>query len=238
MDMQQSDFDRLLFFEHARKQAEMNHAKNPLDPDNLRRWGGALLKLSQFQNPLESQKMIEVHDRDERDGFYYAECFLKVCVSGSVLVKSLAAKEPSALGLDTYYKQYYLCLAAVAATIKCTGLFICGMVLNWQSWISCKVEPKDGVSEGQFSQVLLNELDAIRKASASLQEGYLPPVTYARCTRSVSVVPPVYYAHLAAFRARYYIEGDVSDSGTGASATRGQRAQIHSLPKIKDNVKD
>ncbi|KAF9594683.1 hypothetical protein IFM89_034366 [Coptis chinensis] len=185
---------------------------------------------------------------------------------------------------------------------------------------------RDGVSEGQFSQVLLNELDAIRKACASLEEGYLPPVTfvvvqkrhhtrlfpadhdnknmtdrsgnilpgtvvdsiichpsefdfylcshagiqgtsrpthyhvlwdennfnsdtmqmltnnlcytYARCTRSVSVVPPAYYAHLAAFRARYYIEGDVSDSGTGASATRGQRAEIRSLPKIKDNVKD
>ncbi|KAF9604100.1 hypothetical protein IFM89_002775 [Coptis chinensis] len=59
MDMQQSDFDRLLFFEHARKQAEMNYAKNPLDPDNLTRWGGALLELSQFQNPLESKKMIE-----------------------------------------------------------------------------------------------------------------------------------------------------------------------------------
>ncbi|XP_058085648.1 DNA mismatch repair protein MSH4 isoform X6 [Magnolia sinica] len=39
---------------------------------------------------------------------------------GAVLVKSLAAKEPSALGLDTYYKQYYLCLAAAAATIKWT----------------------------------------------------------------------------------------------------------------------
>ncbi|KAL3829897.1 hypothetical protein ACJIZ3_018699 [Penstemon smallii] len=38
---------------------------------------------------------------------------------GAVLVKNLAAKEPSALGLDTYYKQYYLCLAAAAATIKC-----------------------------------------------------------------------------------------------------------------------
>ncbi|KAK2983002.1 hypothetical protein RJ640_012877 [Escallonia rubra] len=37
---------------------------------------------------------------------------------GSVLIKNLAAKEPSALGLDTYYKQYYLCLAAAAATIK------------------------------------------------------------------------------------------------------------------------
>ncbi|KAJ7947911.1 Argonaute family protein [Quillaja saponaria] len=148
---------------------------------------------------------------------------------------------------------------------------------------------KDGVSEGQFSQVLLYEMDAIRKACASLEDGYLPPVTfvvvqtrrhtrffpadhnnrdqmdrsgnilpgtvvdtaichptefdfylnshagikgtcrpthyhvlydenkfradqlqtlinnlcytYARCTRSVSIVPPAYYAHLAAFRA-------------------------------------
>ncbi|KAF5477515.1 hypothetical protein F2P56_004148 [Juglans regia] len=37
---------------------------------------------------------------------------------GAVLIKNLAAKEPSALGLDSYYKQYYLCLAAAAATIK------------------------------------------------------------------------------------------------------------------------
>nr|GMD57129.1 DNA mismatch repair protein MSH4 [Ipomoea batatas] len=39
---------------------------------------------------------------------------------GAVLIKNLAAKEPSALGLDSYYKQYYLCLAAAAATIKWT----------------------------------------------------------------------------------------------------------------------
>ncbi|KAJ4712720.1 DNA mismatch repair protein MSH4 [Melia azedarach] len=37
---------------------------------------------------------------------------------GAVMIKNLAAKDPSALGLDTYYKQYYLCLAAAAATIK------------------------------------------------------------------------------------------------------------------------
>ncbi|KAL8137932.1 hypothetical protein V2J09_003933 [Rumex salicifolius] len=37
---------------------------------------------------------------------------------GAVLVKNLASTEPSALGLDTYYKQYYLCLAAAAATIR------------------------------------------------------------------------------------------------------------------------
>ncbi|KAG8097788.1 hypothetical protein GUJ93_ZPchr0013g34305 [Zizania palustris] len=37
---------------------------------------------------------------------------------------------------------------------------------------------RDGVSEGQFSQVLLYEMDAIRKACASIEEGYLPPVTF------------------------------------------------------------
>ncbi|XP_020585214.1 DNA mismatch repair protein MSH4 isoform X2 [Phalaenopsis equestris] len=37
---------------------------------------------------------------------------------GTVLVRNLAAKEPSALGLDSYHKQYYLCLAAASATIK------------------------------------------------------------------------------------------------------------------------
>ena len=47
-------------------------------------------------------------------------CKLDSCFTfqGAVLIKSLAAKEPSALGLDTYYKQYYLCLAAAAAIIK------------------------------------------------------------------------------------------------------------------------
>lgn len=57
MDMQ-SDFDRLLFFEHARKTAEAAYAKDPLDTDNLTRWGGALLELSQFQTVPDSKKMI------------------------------------------------------------------------------------------------------------------------------------------------------------------------------------
>jgi len=37
---------------------------------------------------------------------------------------------------------------------------------------------RDGVSEGQFSHVLLHEMDAIRKACASMQRDYLPPVTF------------------------------------------------------------
>lgn len=201
---------------------------------------------------------------------------------------------------------------------------------------------RDGVSEGQFYQVLLHELDAIRKACASLEKDYQPPVTfivvqkrhhtrlfahnhrdrtsvdrsgnilpgtvvdskichptefdfylcshagiqgtsrpahyhvlwddnnfsadalqsltnnlcytYARCTRSVSIVPPAYYAHLAAFRARFYMEPETSDSGSlhsglpgrsaaaSSSGTRSTRpgpgaAAVRPLPAVKENVK-
>ncbi|KAK3226875.1 hypothetical protein Dsin_006737 [Dipteronia sinensis] len=186
---------------------------------------------------------------------------------------------------------------------------------------------RDGISEGQFSQVLLCEMDAIHKACQSLEESYLPPVTfivvqkrhhtrlfpsnaaqtdksgnilpgtvvdtvichpseydfylcshagiqgtsrpvhyhvlhdenkftanslqtltnnlcytYARCTRSVSVVPPAYYAHLAAFRARYYIEGEgagASDCGSGTGrAVRKEATPVQPLPPISPNVKN
>ncbi|CAL0320451.1 unnamed protein product [Lupinus luteus] len=192
---------------------------------------------------------------------------------------------------------------------------------------------RDGVSEGQFYQVLLYELDAIRKACASLEPNYQPPVTfivvqkrhhtrlfpnnhrdrsstdksgnilpgtvvdtkichptefdfylcshagiqgtsrpahyhvlwdennftadgiqsltnnlcytYARCTRSVSVVPPAYYAHLAAFRARFYMEPDIQENGStgGGNAGHGYRTRaagecgVKPLPALKENVK-
>ncbi|KAI7725480.1 hypothetical protein M8C21_008032 [Ambrosia artemisiifolia] len=187
---------------------------------------------------------------------------------------------------------------------------------------------RDGVSEGQFNEVLLNEMDKIRKACISLEENYMPPVsfiivqkrhhtrffpakhgdrastdrsgnilpgtvvdtkichptefdfylcshagiqgtsrpahyhvlydenkftadglqmltnslcyTYARCTRSVSIVPPAYYAHLAAFRARSYMEGgDLSDSDSrsGQRATRDRVAEVRPLPAIHESVK-
>ncbi|CAD7696925.1 unnamed protein product [Ostreobium quekettii] len=52
---------------------------------------------------------------------------------------------------------------------------------------------------------------------------------YCRCTRSVSVVPPAYYAHLAAMRARLLVERDTSDDASSASGFSGapQFANFH-----------
>ncbi|XP_078436610.1 protein argonaute MEL1-like [Wolffia australiana] len=183
---------------------------------------------------------------------------------------------------------------------------------------------RDGVSEGQFNEVLLYEVDAIRKACATLEENYFPRVTfivvqkrhhtrlfpvdskdadrsgnvlpgtvvdtgichptqfdfylcshagiqgtsrpthyhvlydennfsadniqsftnklcytYARCTRSVSVVPPVYYAHLAAARARHYVDGIASDvdSSNGGNPIRAMVAPV-ALPRVMEVVND
>ncbi|KAF6147489.1 hypothetical protein GIB67_021315 [Kingdonia uniflora] len=190
---------------------------------------------------------------------------------------------------------------------------------------------RDGVSEGQFSQVLLYEVDAIYKASfacQSIEPNYLPRLTfvvvqkrhhtrlfaadrnldrisgnimpgtvvdtmichptefdfylcshagiqgtsrpthyhvlwdenkftsdelqgltndlcytYARCTRSVSIVPPAYYAHLAAFRARYYIEdnseGTLKTGSQGAASHgAGTSAPLHQLLELPESVKN
>ncbi|KAF6146534.1 hypothetical protein GIB67_008820 [Kingdonia uniflora] len=190
---------------------------------------------------------------------------------------------------------------------------------------------RDGVSEGQFYQVLLYELDAIRRACASMQEGYMPPVTfivvqkrhhtrlfannhndrsstdrsgnilpgtvvdtkichptefdfylcshagiqgtsrpahyhvlwdenkfsadglqsltnnlcytYARCTCSVSIVPPAYYAHLAASRACFYVlTSENSDCGSLATGALGQgggasRTTRGAVPPLSERVK-
>ncbi|CAL5203685.1 unnamed protein product [Lathyrus oleraceus] len=59
MEFSQDDFERLLLSEQSRKTAEENYAINPLDADNLTKWGEALIELSSFQNPADSKKMIE-----------------------------------------------------------------------------------------------------------------------------------------------------------------------------------
>ncbi|OUC44492.1 PAZ domain protein, partial [Trichinella nativa] len=95
---------------------------------------------------------------------------------------------------------------------------------------------RDGISEGQFYQVLQHELGAMREACIMLERGYQPGITYVavqkrhhtrlfcaerrdmlchtyvRCTRSVSIPAPAYYAHLVAFRARYHLVDSDRDS--------------------------
>lgn len=64
-------------------------------------------------------------------------------------------------------------------------------------------------------------------------------------------VPPAYYAHLIAFRARFYMEPDSTDSGSlpGGGANRGPpgggarntrvpgNVAVRPLPSLKDKVK-
>jgi eukaryotic translation initiation factor 2C len=68
-------------------------------------------------------------------------------------------------------------------------------------------------------------------------------------TNFAVAVPPAYYAHLAAFRARFYMEPDSSDSGSmasgrggGSSTSRSTRAAgggaVRPLPALKDSVKN
>jgi eukaryotic translation initiation factor 2C len=42
---------------------------------------------------------------------------------------------------------------------------------------------------------------------------------YARCPKSVSIVPAVYYAHLLAYRARHYQGSDYSDTASSISGS-------------------
>jgi eukaryotic translation initiation factor 2C len=58
-----------------------------------------------------------------------------------------------------------------------------------------------------------------------------------RCTRSVSLVPAAYYAHLAAFRGRALLApDDDSDKASSCSGTTGGGGMM-TIAKVHDNLK-
>ncbi|KAK1376109.1 Mitochondrial import receptor subunit TOM20 [Heracleum sosnowskyi] len=53
-----AEIERLVLFQQIRMNSEANYLKNPHDAENLTRWGGALLEISQYGNVEESKQMI------------------------------------------------------------------------------------------------------------------------------------------------------------------------------------
>ena len=63
------------------------------------------------------------------------------------------------------------------------------------------------------------------KITCSLGFTYQLCHTYVRCTRSVSIPAPTYYAHLVAFRARYHMQAVFdNDSDLGSVSSYGGRS--------------
>lgn len=176
---------------------------------------------------------------------------------------------------------------------------------------------RDGVSEGQFQQVLCKEMLAIKRACATLEKGYNPTITFTltqkrhhtrffpmkqpdqdrsgnckagtivesgichpeyfdfflqshsglqgtsrpihyhvlidenkhvpdalqtlcynmcylftRATRSVSLIPPIYYAHLAAERARAHYKITDSSESASMSASTAPPSNIHEMRRV------
>ncbi|KAI5071684.1 hypothetical protein GOP47_0013935 [Adiantum capillus-veneris] len=59
MSLPAEEYQRLLFFESARDKAAETYQHAPEDSDNLTRWGGALLELSQIQQGKHSLDLVK-----------------------------------------------------------------------------------------------------------------------------------------------------------------------------------
>ncbi|KAL3654271.1 Protein argonaute 7 [Castilleja foliolosa] len=60
--------------------------------------------------------------------------------------------------------------------------------------------------------------------------------TFVRCTKPISLVPPVYYAHLAAYRGRLYVDRSEGSRSCGP-VSRASTPVVVGLPKLSDNIR-
>jgi len=102
---------------------------------------------------------------------------------------------------------------------------------NEFDFFMCSHAGLKGTSKPTHYHILYNEM---KVGSDDLQElTYGLCHIYQRCTRSVSMPAPAYYAHLAAYRARLYREDDLSD-GSESSGEKGLKSTLPSLvPSIQ-----
>ncbi|DBA02257.1 TPA: hypothetical protein N0F65_007667 [Lagenidium giganteum] len=84
-----------------------------------------------------------------------------------------------------------------------------------------------GTSRPAHYHVLLDEMGFSADDLQTLT--YRLCYTYARCTRSVSIVPAAYYAHLLAFRARFLL-AEGSDTASSFSTMSQQETDLRMLP--------
>lgn len=59
---------------------------------------------------------------------------------------------------------------------------------------------------------------------------------YARCTRSVSIVPPAYYAHLVAFRARFHTQSGAYDETRSVTSSDSGNVEFYSVKRNTASV--
>jgi eukaryotic translation initiation factor 2C len=79
-----------------------------------------------------------------------------------------------------------------------------------------------GTSRPMHNHVLLNEGKYTMPELEQLM--FYFSHLYQRCSRSVSIPAPAYYAHLAAYRARFYLpRGAFSDTESQSSRSSGGR---------------